>query len=109
MKDLPAWVRQAAVAHWQDKLAKFFPTSKGPTTTELLMFEAGVSVAFSRVLDAAERIYQEEHESDPSDYFFTKKAIEEARDEQRTTSTQERNNSRVRIWVNGVLDDSQDD
>jgi hypothetical protein len=32
---------QAAIAYWQDKLAKFFPTSKGPTSVEINMFVAG--------------------------------------------------------------------
>lgn len=30
-----------AIAYWQDRLAKFFPTSKGPTGSELDMFRAG--------------------------------------------------------------------
>jgi hypothetical protein len=34
-------VKEAAVAYWQDKLAKFFPTSKGPTNCEIEMFKAG--------------------------------------------------------------------
>lgn len=34
-------VRRMAVIYWQDDLAKFFPTSKGPTSTEILMYEAG--------------------------------------------------------------------
>lgn len=36
--------------------------------------------AFGSVLAAAERIYQEEMDSDPSDYFYTKRAVEEARE-----------------------------
>lgn len=33
--------RLAAVAYWQDRLAKFFPRSTGPTTAEVDMFIAG--------------------------------------------------------------------
>lgn len=35
-------LREKAVAYWQDKLAKFFPTSKGPTGVELDMYKAGL-------------------------------------------------------------------
>lgn len=41
-------VREMAVWYWQDSLAKFFPTSKGPTGTELAMFEAGYKMAAIR-------------------------------------------------------------
>lgn len=34
-------VKQLAIAFWQDRLAKFFPTSKGPTNTEIEMFKGG--------------------------------------------------------------------
>lgn len=34
-------IKERAVFYWQDSLAKFFPKSKGPTTTEIAMFEAG--------------------------------------------------------------------
>ena len=32
--------------YWQDKLAKFFPKSKGPTSVELDMFRAGYEAAW---------------------------------------------------------------
>lgn len=38
-------VKQLALAVWQDKFAKFFPTSKGPTNLEIAMFEAGYQAA----------------------------------------------------------------
>lgn len=33
--------KKDAIWYWQDKLAKFFPTSEGPTNTEKMMFEYG--------------------------------------------------------------------
>lgn len=37
--------REEAVAYWQDSLAKFFPTAKGPTNVEIDMFIAGAEKA----------------------------------------------------------------
>jgi uncharacterized membrane protein len=34
-------IKQFAVEYWQDRLAKFFPTSPGPTNTEVDMYTAG--------------------------------------------------------------------
>jgi hypothetical protein len=34
-------VDQKAIAYWQDSLAKFWPTSQGPTATEKIMYKAG--------------------------------------------------------------------
>jgi hypothetical protein len=34
-------VKNKAVEFWQNRLAKFFPTLKGPTGCEIAMFEAG--------------------------------------------------------------------
>lgn len=34
-------LKYKAIAYWQDRLAKFFPKSPGPTTCEIEMFEAG--------------------------------------------------------------------
>lgn len=41
-------VKKLAISYWQDSLAKFFPTSKGPTETERSMFEAGYKIAAIR-------------------------------------------------------------
>jgi hypothetical protein len=39
-------LEQMAHAFWQDSLAKFFPTSKGPTNVEVAMFVAGHSAGY---------------------------------------------------------------
>lgn len=35
-------MKKDAIWYWQDRLAKFFPTSKGPTNTEISMFNYGL-------------------------------------------------------------------
>lgn len=48
-----------AAHFWQDDLAKFFPKSKGPTSTELRMFEGGYRLAqeeIERLREALENI-----------------------------------------------------
>lgn len=47
-------IKDKAIWYWQDRLAKFFPTSKGPTNVELEMFKAGYEKALSENLRAAE-------------------------------------------------------
>lgn len=37
--------KQLAIVYWQDKFAKFFPKSKGPTDLEIAMFVGGYEVA----------------------------------------------------------------
>jgi hypothetical protein len=37
-------IKAKAIIYWQDKLAKFFPTSNGPTNCEIEMFKAGYSL-----------------------------------------------------------------
>lgn len=65
-------LRKEADAYWQDDLAKFFPTSKGPTTTEYYMFEAG----FRRGLEMAAEIVESQmvpiHGSSVPGTAFTK-------------------------------------
>lgn len=36
-------VEERATHHWQNDLAKFFPMSKGPTSTEISMFKSGAA------------------------------------------------------------------
>ncbi len=48
---MAASIEQEAVYYWQDSLAKFFPTSKGPTATEVDMFRAGWKSAMRKVKD----------------------------------------------------------
>lgn len=57
--------KDKAVSYWQDRLAKFFPTSKGPTGCEVAMFEAGYALAKQEIQeqDAKERAYREQLES----------------------------------------------
>lgn len=43
-------VEERAVWYWQDRLAKFFPTSPGPTTTEIEMFRAGFEAGVASVI-----------------------------------------------------------
>lgn len=38
-------LKDEAIKYWQDSLAKFFPTSPGPTNTEILMFKAGFKLS----------------------------------------------------------------
>lgn len=38
-------IKQLAIAYWQDKFAKFFPKSKGPTDLEIAMFVGGLTAA----------------------------------------------------------------
>lgn len=38
-------MRWKAVVYWQDRMAKFFPTSPGPTDLEVAMFKAGYELA----------------------------------------------------------------
>lgn len=38
-------IKKEAIYYWQDKLAKFWPTVKGPSTVEIAMFEAGYKLA----------------------------------------------------------------
>lgn len=53
-----------ALAFWQDRIAKFFPTAKGPTTTEAIMYDAGV--AHGRKMER-ERCAQVVFDSKPGD------------------------------------------
>lgn len=72
---------------WRGVL-KLALSSFGPRDATVITLSESLSrekkaadAAFASVLAAAERIYQEEIESDPSDYFFTKKAVEEAKEQ----------------------------
>lgn len=38
-------IEKEAIYYWQDKLAKFWPTIKGPSTVEIAMFKAGYKLA----------------------------------------------------------------
>lgn len=44
-------IEHKAISYWQDKLAKFFPKSKGPTNTEIDMFRAGYIQAEAELRD----------------------------------------------------------
>lgn len=46
--------KQKAVEYWQDRLAKFWPTAKGPTEVEKVMFEAGVNWALNEVKEVVQ-------------------------------------------------------
>lgn len=57
--------KDKAVWCWQDRLAKFFPTSDGPTGSELTMFEAGYALAKQELEEQGnkEKAYREQLES----------------------------------------------
>lgn len=62
--------KQKAVEYWQDRLAKFWPTSKGPTEVEKVMFEAGAKWALNEVREVVQnRInYYKEKLQDNKDF-----------------------------------------
>lgn len=43
-------IKYQAIVYWQDKLAKFFPTSTGPTNIEIEMFKAGYEYAMNNLM-----------------------------------------------------------
>lgn len=45
---VPKWIESEMIKYWQDDLAKFFPTSKGPTPCEVIMYTAGALAAIER-------------------------------------------------------------
>lgn len=52
-------LKYKAIAYWQDRLGKFFPTSKGPTNVEIEMFEAGYNLReqeIERLREALQKI-----------------------------------------------------
>jgi hypothetical protein len=44
-------LKEKAIFYWQDSIAKFFPTAKGPSTVEIDMYEAGYEQARLEIIE----------------------------------------------------------
>lgn len=44
-------IKRKAIEYWQNELAKFWPTAKGPSVVEIDMFEAGYNAGFKDNID----------------------------------------------------------
>lgn len=53
-------IKDKAIFFWQDRLAKFFPSTLGPTNTEIVMFEAGYELGQKEEAEAKKIIKEAE-------------------------------------------------